>query len=63
MTNEFILEAVMHWIYQLNRARVVRGERVILDDVTVSFLPDAKIGVDLTLCREPTSVNWRCGRS
>ena len=35
----------MQWIYQLNRARVVRGEKVILDDVTLSFLPGAKIGV------------------
>ena len=33
------------WIYQLNRARVVRGEKVILDDVILSFLPGAKIGV------------------
>jgi len=35
----------VQWIYQLNRARVVRGEKVILDDVTLSFLPGAKIGV------------------
>ncbi|HUH69002.1 MAG TPA: energy-dependent translational throttle protein EttA [Mycobacterium sp.] len=35
----------MQWIYQLNRARVVRGEKVILADVTLSFLPGAKIGV------------------
>ena len=35
----------MQWIYQLNRARVVRGEKLILDDVTLSFLPGAKIGV------------------
>ncbi len=35
----------MHWISQLNRARVVRGENVILDDVTLSFLPGVKIGV------------------
>ncbi len=35
----------MQWIYQLERARVVRGEKVILDDVTLSFLPGAKIGV------------------
>jgi ATP-binding cassette ChvD family protein len=38
-------EASVQWIYQLNRARVVRGEKVILDDVTLSFLPGAKIGV------------------
>ena len=35
----------MRWVYQLNRARVVRGEKVVLDDVTLSFLPGAKIGV------------------
>lgn len=35
----------MEWIYQLNRARVVRGDKVILDDVTLSFLRAAKIGV------------------
>lgn len=35
----------MQWIYQLKRARVVRGEKVIFDDVTLSFLPGAKIGV------------------
>jgi ATP-binding cassette ChvD family protein len=38
-------EAAVQWVYQLNRARVVRGEKVILDDVTLSFLPGAKIGV------------------
>ena len=38
-------EVSVQWIYQLNRARVVRGEKVILDDVTLSFLPGAKIGV------------------
>ncbi|MEB4211191.1 energy-dependent translational throttle protein EttA [Mycobacterium sp. 94-17] len=36
---------MVQWIYQLNRARVVRGDKVILDDVTLSFLPGAKIGV------------------
>lgn len=35
----------MKWIYQMNRARVARGEKVILDDVTLAFLPGAKIGV------------------
>lgn len=35
----------MRWIYQLERARVVRGDKVILEDVTLSFLPGAKIGV------------------
>jgi hypothetical protein len=37
--------ADIHWIDQLNRVRVVRGEKAILDDVTISFLPTAKIGV------------------
>jgi ATP-binding cassette ChvD family protein len=36
---------LVQWIYHLNRARVVRGEKVILDDVSLSFLPGAKIGV------------------
>lgn len=35
----------MQWIYQLERARVARGDKLILDDVTLSFLPGAKIGV------------------
>ncbi|MGH3828376.1 MAG: energy-dependent translational throttle protein EttA, partial [Pseudonocardiaceae bacterium] len=35
----------MKWIYQLNRVRVSRGDKLILDDVTLSFLPGAKIGV------------------
>ena len=35
----------MQWIYQMRRARVSRGDKVILDDVTLSFLPGAKIGV------------------
>ncbi|HTZ14149.1 MAG TPA: energy-dependent translational throttle protein EttA [Mycobacterium sp.] len=36
---------MVQWIYQLNRARVVRGDKLILDDVSLSFLPGAKIGV------------------
>ena len=35
----------MQWIAQLDSARVVRGEKVILDNVTLSFLRGAKIGV------------------
>jgi len=35
----------VEWIYQINDARVVRGDKVILDDVTLGFLPGAKIGV------------------
>jgi ATP-binding cassette ChvD family protein len=34
-----------HWIYQLSRVRVRRGDAVVLDDVTLSFLPGAKVGV------------------
>lgn len=40
-----VKEAVVQWIRQLNRARVVRGEKVLLDDVTLLVLPAAKIGV------------------
>ena len=35
----------MKWIYQMNRVQVARGEKVILDDVTLAFLPGVKIGV------------------
>lgn len=35
----------MQWICQLERARLVRGDRVVLDDVTLSFPPGAKVGV------------------
>ena len=35
----------MKWIYQMNRVRVSRGDKLILDDVTLTFLPGAKIGV------------------
>jgi ATPase subunit of ABC transporter with duplicated ATPase domains len=40
-----VRKAIVKWIYQLNRASVVRGDKVILDDVTLSLLPGAKIGV------------------
>ena len=33
------------FIYTLRKARKAHGEKVILDDVTLSFLPGAKIGV------------------
>ncbi|HXR42579.1 MAG TPA: ATP-binding cassette domain-containing protein, partial [Acidothermaceae bacterium] len=33
------------FIYVLRKARKAYGEKVILDDVTLSFLPGAKIGV------------------
>lgn len=35
----------MPWICQLNHARVLRGDKKVLDDVTLSVLPGAKIGV------------------
>ena len=35
----------MKWIYQMNRVRVSRGDKLILDDVTLALLPGAKIGV------------------
>jgi ATP-binding cassette ChvD family protein len=35
----------VQWIYQLNTACVVRGDKVVLDDITLSILPGAKIGV------------------
>ena len=40
-----VREAIVEWIYQLSRARVVRGDKVVLDDVSLFFLPGAKIGV------------------
>lgn len=33
------------FIYQMHQARKAHGDKVILDDVTLSFLPGAKIGV------------------
>jgi len=36
---------VAEYIYTMARARKAVGEKVILDDVTMSFLPGAKIGV------------------
>jgi ATP-binding cassette ChvD family protein len=33
------------WIYQMSRVRKRFGDKVILDDVTLAFLPGAKIGV------------------
>jgi len=33
------------FIYQMIKARKAHGDKVILDDVTLSFLPGAKIGV------------------
>ena len=33
------------FIYTLEKARRAHGEKVVLDDVTLNFLPGAKIGV------------------
>ena len=33
------------FIYQMYQARKAHGDKVILDDVSLSFLPGAKIGV------------------
>ena len=33
------------FVFQMIKARKSYGDRVILDDVTLSFLPGAKIGV------------------
>jgi ATP-binding cassette ChvD family protein len=36
---------VAQFIYVLDKARMAHGDKVILDDVTLNFLPGAKIGV------------------
>jgi ATP-binding cassette ChvD family protein len=36
---------VAQYIYTLEKARKAHGDKVVLDDVTLSFLPGAKIGV------------------
>src|SRR6202042_122242 len=33
------------FIYQMHAARLVKGDKLLLDDVTMSFFPGAKIGV------------------
>ena len=33
------------FVYQMYQARKAHGDKVILDDVTLSFYPGAKIGV------------------
>ena len=33
------------FIYTISKARKAHGDKVILDDVTLAFLPGAKIGV------------------
>jgi ATP-binding cassette ChvD family protein len=39
------LESMPEFIYQLRAVRKAHGDKVVLDDVTLSFLPGAKIGV------------------
>src|SRR5207249_6443866 len=38
-------EAMPQFIYTMRRVRKAHGDKVILDDVTLAFLPGAKIGV------------------
>ena len=40
-----ILAPMPEFIYVMTKARKALGEKVILDDVTMSFFPGAKIGV------------------
>ena len=39
------LDGMAEFIYTMRKARKAHGDKVILDDVTLSFLPGAKIGV------------------
>jgi len=39
------MELVAQYIYTMRKVRKAHGDKVILDDVTLSFLPGAKIGV------------------
>ena len=39
------LAPMPEFIYVMSKARKAHGDKVILDDVTLSFLPGAKIGV------------------
>ena len=39
------LVGMAEYIYQMVRARKAHGDKIILDDVTLAFLPGAKIGV------------------
>ncbi|MGH3168925.1 MAG: diguanylate cyclase, partial [Trebonia sp.] len=45
LANASRLESMPEFIYQLRAVRKAHGDKVILDDVTLSFLPGAKIGV------------------
>ena len=39
------IEGVAEFIYTMQKVRKAHGDKVILDDVTLNFLPGAKIGV------------------
>ena len=39
------LATMAEFIYTLQKARKAHGDKVVLDDVTLAFLPGAKIGV------------------
>src|SRR5262245_53727693 len=43
--NDEVAADVAQFIYTLEKARRAHGDKVVLDDVTLSFLPGAKIGV------------------
>jgi ATP-binding cassette ChvD family protein len=45
LTEPSRLDAMPEYIYSLRHVRKAHGDKVILDDVTLSFLPGAKIGV------------------
>jgi ATP-binding cassette ChvD family protein len=44
-TTTEVRRTVAQYIYVLERARKAHGDKVVLDDVTLAFLPGAKIGV------------------
>src|SRR6202035_616760 len=39
------LGSMSEFIYQMHAARLLKGDKLLLDDVTLAFLPGAKIGV------------------
>jgi ATP-binding cassette ChvD family protein len=45
MSSGTTLGGMAEFIYSLRKARKAHGDKVVLDDVTLSFLPGAKIGV------------------
>ena len=64
------LARMAEFIYTLRKARKAHGDKVVLDDVTLAFLPGAKIGVvgpngagKTTLLRAITGLNKLTGGS